>query len=135
MTSPGIRLVMGELDREVSSITAAIAITVVRFLTAPPSQGGTPRLTGFAAANWIPYIGDAPDRPLGSKQAPPFALQRANIQNVAIGYRISQGTITVSNPVAYIGRLNAGSSRQASPGFVQAAIRRAFDRFQAGQIR
>lgn len=93
-----------------------------------PSEGGTPIDTGFARANWIPRIGERVTRPSGERPTRPGAkftdtsAQQQGVFEVRGGYRIDLGPIYVSNPVPYIAQLNAGSSRQAPPGFVEASI-------------
>lgn len=88
----------------------------------------TPVDLGWARANWVPAIGvpftgnagavdpdDAGVSAQGARQQAAIAAMTA--------YKLGRGSVFISNNVPYIGRLNAGSSRQAPAGFVQGAVR------------
>jgi len=79
----------------------------------------TPVDTGFARSNWVPNIG-GPAQTSGEFNASPE--QQAGISDVIAAYQIEDGPIYISNNTSYIAALNAGSSPQAPPGFVEEAI-------------
>ena len=123
MVSARVATVLSTLDTFTSMRAVSVARNILTILASPPSDGGTPRQTGFASSNWIASIGQAHEGVAGSKQNVSRAEQNASLSALS-GYRTSQGEIVVANNVPYIGRLNAGSSNQAPPGFIQAAIAR-----------
>lgn len=113
------------LDRFVERRMIALVESIVELLTATDGKG-TPRDTGWAAANWIPQIGSARTKVVGSKQAAQqgsvsFGPQKAGLEALKT-YRLRRGMIHVTNNVPYIVRLNAGSSSKAPPMFVEEAI-------------
>jgi hypothetical protein len=96
----------------------------------PPA--GTPVDTGWAAASWMPTIGEPSSvdgrQPNGKATAAQVnaraALARQGLNDV-LGWKVGAGTIFVTSNVPYIVRLNEGYSGQAPAGFVQNAIERA----------
>lgn len=95
----------------------------------------TPVDTGWARANWVPAIGasrasPAASQPTGAMVQTQAALQ-ASGQVGLLSYKLSRGSVFISNNVPYINRLNDGSSTQAPSGFVQAAIRRGVQQTEA----
>lgn len=123
-----LRVVIDDLNRFIDQVMAALATEVVKNLTAAPSEGGTPIDTGWASANWIPYIG-SPDRsPVGERPTARNSANRGRQEQAVAAltrYKRSAGDIVIANNVPYIVRLNDGSSAQAPSGFVQKAIVRA----------
>lgn len=79
---------------------------------------GTPVDTGHARAAWIPAVG-APNlvEPVGADGS----LASAGAAQV-MAFKLGQGVLYLSNVVPYIGRLNAGHSKQAPALFVERAI-------------
>lgn len=102
---------------------AAIALQVLANLVASPSRGGTPVDTGWARANWVPNIGEPLTGVVGTREAVTAGAQAAG-QAKLIRYKLGQGPIYLTNNVEYIKRLNAGHSKQAPAGFIQAAVAR-----------
>lgn len=92
----------------------------------------TPVDTGRARANWQTQLGAAPVGEAtgyprgtqGSTGAAAAAQAIAGAEAAAQGYtEAHSGTpVYISNSLPYIGRLNAGHSKQAPAGFVEAAI-------------
>jgi hypothetical protein len=122
-----LRVVVEELDRFIEDVMKKIALDVVANLAAPSSEGGTPIDTGWASANWIPYIG-SPDRKTagtrpagGAKGTASRAEQESQSARLAASYKRGKD-IVIANNVPYIVTLNEGSSAQAPSGFVQKAI-------------
>lgn len=85
----------------------------------------TPVDFGWAMGNWVPVIAGTFSGTAGQRDAIDTGPQQSGIASVAAGYTLDQGYVTVTNNVPYIQCLNAGSSKQAPVGFVQAAILRA----------
>ena len=123
MASIQVKRVLAELNAVVERQMVAFASSVLTTLTSAPSQGGTPRKTGWAASNWVINIGGGGTAVIGSKDSVNFSAQNASRGKLR-GYRIRQGELSVDNNAPHIARLNAGSSTQAAPNFIQAAIAR-----------
>lgn len=86
----------------------------------------TPVDTGFARGNWVPTVG-APSMLPVSRLDPTGAGAVARIK--IFGQRYTLGTtVFITNNAPYIGRLNAGSSRQAPAGFVEQSTSNGVDR-------
>ena len=80
----------------------------------------TPVDTGRARANWQVGVG-APVLE-ATEDVDPNGNATINRNNGKIALRQKRQTVYISNNVAYIGRLNAGSSAQAPAGFVEEAV-------------
>lgn len=95
----------------------------------------TPVDTGWARANWVPAIGASRSSPASSNPSSAMVQTQAALQAAdqagLLSYKLSRGTVFISNNVPYINRLNDGSSTQAPTGFVQAAIRRGVQQTEA----
>ena len=57
-----------------------------------------------------------------------------NRNNGKIALRQKRQTVYISNNVAYIGRLNAGSSAQAPAGFVEEAVSTGVSAIQGARV-
>lgn len=124
MASPRVQIVLSELNAFVEKTMAALALQIIANLVAPPTRGGTPIDTGWARANWAANIGEAltgvvGERPKNGKAAGPSKNPSL------LQYKLGQGPIYITNNVPYIQQLNAGWSKQAPAGFIQAAVARA----------
>ena len=131
MVSQQIRVILTGIDGFVTRIVKKLVLDIVANLQAAPSEGGTPVLTGWARANWIPVIGTA-----STKAAPQpgdhgqtvaaaanlLSQGEAAIAVIATTYRVSMGKVTIANNVPYILPLDAGSSKQAPAGFIRRGI-------------
>ena len=115
-----------------SIAAAAFAETLQTRLRASPSQGGTPRDTGFASAAWFisqynpSRIVLVTPRNRSERIAAVPALRRISDdtrRNLA-SYDARRGGLFLTNGASNIVPLNNGSSRQAPRNFVQAAIAR-----------
>lgn len=113
---PQVRRIMGNLDKFVSRLIALITIEITNELIV-----STPVKTGWARANWLPAIGAPANLPVGSQENVTTGPQKLGIASLQL-YSLKRGQVYITNNVPYIGLLNAGSSRQAPPGFVQTAI-------------
>lgn len=133
MASKQIVLLIAALEGEVQRERDALALEIVDELSkAPPI--GTPVLTGWARANWVPSL-STPHRSFKarSKDQPTESdVRRATAQKeAAIAELLMQGKSLpyalayVSNGVAYVNRLNEGHSQQTAAGFVERAVERA----------
>lgn len=111
--------VMGELKEFVKDITVKVSVNLTAFLAED-----TPKLTGWAASNWVPAIGVPILVPFGSKLAVSSSAQEAGKALLIGAYALPQ-LIHVNNPVGYIEDLNRGTSAKAPPDFVQTAIAKA----------
>lgn len=121
-----IRVVIKALEGVAEQVIKKLALDVVANLSRAPSEGGTPVKTGWARANWIANVGAAINDPAGDPEnvAQAEGEKQAGLGKV-LGYRLSAGSVYISNNVPYILRLNEGHSKQAPKGFVQAAIQEA----------
>ena len=96
----------------------------------------TPVLTGWARANWVPSTGDPVDTTNGSReQVTTVAQSNGTAQVFAHMASESREPLFVTNNVSYIEKLNAGSSRKAPAGFVDAIVAGAIDKARSrGEI-
>lgn len=120
MARSQIRIIVQALERVATKAVKKIVLDATANLIED-----TPVDTGWAMANWVPAIAGTFDDVAGQPDALDQGPQQAGIASVAADYRLEQGYVTVTNNVPYIQALNAGSSKQAPTGFVQAAILRA----------
>ncbi len=97
---------------------------------------GTPRDTGWAAANWLANIGGPAfavatpsSRDIRSASAAGRASAASSSLAPLLSYKLGDGPIFVSNGVPYIEELNQGSSQKAPAGFVQTGIIQALNTF------
>lgn len=111
----------------------AYAVSLIQSL-----QTATPYATGQAQASWLATVGMAgtafygpsglSSAPADLAHKPPTRVDVAGSQALSLavieGWRLGQ-PLTIYNAVPYIVRLNAGYSRQAPGGFVEAALMRA----------
>lgn len=100
---------------------------------------GTPVDLGFARSGWTPTVGTPAtqrlDPPKDKAAAKAIASKRytenqARAIALAKAYKLTNGSVYISNPVPYIVPLNNGSSSQAPARFVERAIEatiRSFD--------
>jgi hypothetical protein len=117
-------------DRQVSAIGARLRAEVGRAaaelqleVTANLIEA-CPVDTGHARANFVPSIGAAF---AGEDDG---AAQEAGTAG-ALGYRLGDGPLHITNNVPYIGRLIGGHSQQAPPGWDLEAVDRAVATIQA----
>lgn len=129
-----------QFSRRIAQIGAGVAVEVdktVRMAALAADQAvvlGTPVDKGRARSNWIVSLG-APSRTTVDPYVPgeggSTAGANANAalaQGAAVigGYSgLIHGSIAISNNLPYIGRLNAGYSKQAPAGFVEKAVQSA----------
>lgn len=122
---------MSGLTGFVEDVIKALVLAIVANLMAAPSEGGTPVLTGWARANWIPVIGSAATQAAPQPGSPVNAAQQVAAQGqaaiavIAATYKLSMGPVSIYNNVPYILKLDAGSSRQAPKGFIRRGIEKA----------
>lgn len=107
---------------------------------------GTPVDTGRARSNWLASLGSGrsdeiePYSPIpkgtdASKKGEGSNAQAAILQaRGVIERRQPEQTIYLSNNVDYIGDLNRGSSPQADPGYVQAAVQVGVDIIRTSKV-
>lgn len=111
--------VMGELRKFVRDIVVKVTVNATAELS-----NDTPKLTGWAASNWIPRIGQRTDVPFGSKLSVSDGAKNIGLASVITSYALPQ-LVHVTNPVYYILDLNEGSSTKAPAFFVETAIAKA----------
>ena len=124
-----IAAVRAAIDRRISRGISNFVIDLVHRLTATDGSG-TPRDTGWAAANWTATIGAARVGTIGTRAAAEqgnvsFGAQRLGLAQLATGYKLEQGDVHVTNNVPYIALLNAVNN----PMFVERAIAQAIQKF------
>lgn len=113
-----IENIINEIEDYAESLVKGITLNVTNELIHE-----TPKDSGFAAANWIPAIGEPDDElPIGSRSNVGAAAgaQAAGVAEIAT-YKLEQGKTTISNGVLYVNPLNAGQIGH-NPGFVERAI-------------
>lgn len=134
MAASNIKVVVDALNTRVDDIVRRLVIEIVAILASPPSQGGTPRDTGWASANWIASVGKPFEGTVGSPESVSAAQQTASLEAI-LGYKHEQGSAFAANNVPYIAALNFGSSKQAPAGFVEFAVARGVQIVQTGGRR
>ena len=102
------------LRRHLEQIFKALCLEIDREL-----RKSTPVDTGHARANWVPSIG-APH----AGEVIGDAVHAAAVAGV-LSFRLGDGALWVSNAVSYVPILNYGTSSQAPPLWIEAAIDRA----------
>ncbi len=119
MPDPQIVLTIAALNRVVEQSVKQVTRDVTLHLFAR-----TPLDTGWARSNWIPKIGSPFEDAPGSRVeiGPAVAAQKKGLAQVAVKYKLRNGSVYISNNVPYIQPLNDGHSKQAPAGFVQDAI-------------
>ena len=113
---------MGQIADRVEFQTARLARGVI-FEIGDKLITRTPVDTGFARAGWIPSLG-APALVGQSGLDPTGQRTIARVKNIGVLYQ-SGNVFFLVNRVPYLPSLNAGSSPQASPRFVQNTVRKA----------
>lgn len=109
-----------DVINELKSFTSRQAATVTRRATLN-LRNATPKKSGFAAASWIPGLGNV-NGSAGSKDSVSYAAQNAGMREV-LNYRITKTPAPrIVNNADYIEILNGGSSTQAPVGFIEGAI-------------
>lgn len=81
----------------------------------------TPIDTGWARSNWIPGVGEPQAEPVGTRDSVNLTAAASGVSEIG-GWDLFRRPAHIVNNVPYINDLNAGTSPQASPGFVQASI-------------
>jgi len=81
----------------------------------------TPIDTGWARTNWIPSVGRPFAGTAGSRDNVTLAGVSAGVAAISV-WDMFKDSAFITNNVPYIEDLNAGTSPQASPGFIQASI-------------
>ena len=124
------RIIVKNLTRFTEQIVTRLTVESVANLQETPQDGGTPIDTGWARANWVPQIGTPRTDTVGSRESAEAgsvnqAASQGGLARVVGTYRLVNGPVFISNNVPYIVFLNAGTSPQAQPMFVERAIERA----------
>lgn len=105
----------------------------VMLLAADNVANSTPVDTGHATTNWILSTGTPYNGIAGSREAVSFAEREAGIAALQDYDVVRDGPIYLRNNVLYIQYLDKGSSQQADPGFVGAALQSATRRAPHGR--
>jgi hypothetical protein len=118
------------MSRQIKSLVEGVMVGMAEFLTLGLAEVN-PIDTGHSHWNWIPGVGYKPTAEIGSKRNPTDSGQIAGLAELD-DYSLvwGDGSIHVTNNVHYVGLqdatgrpgLNAGSSGQASPGWIERVI-------------
>ncbi len=136
MARNAVQVVVDELDRFINDVMKKLALDLVQILASAPSEGGTPIDTGWASANWIPYLNSSPGKPSGSRPDNDVpgannasrAAQQSGIATVATSFDyFRHDAIVVGNAVPYIVELN---EIHAARGFVQKGMHKVVREFR-----
>lgn len=109
----GIRRYVGRIRRE-------LALELVDIL-----RETTPIDTGHARSNWIPKLGRPYQGVAGSREAVDWGPQQRGIREIIDEPQESRRVANIGNRVRYVPKLNKGSSQQAGPHFIEAALAQA----------
>lgn len=90
----------------------------------------TPKITSWAANNWIPNVGEPFRSTVGSPDNPSAgaSVRTAAIASIVSNYSFKKGPLFISNNVDYIEPLNNGRTNKAPLGFVQLTVVEKVDR-------
>lgn len=120
MSTQSVR-VANELRSFVGKITKGISLSITEHL-----EEDTPKLTGWAAASWIPALGAPSASTAGSKESALAGALDRSAQETGIatvqGRYVFPGLIFITNNAPYIEALNGGSSEKAPAAFIQSSI-------------
>lgn len=108
--------VSGIMRRAVIGVSRKLILDVNRHLAE-----NTPIDTGWARSNWIPTKDRPLTEPVGDRENVDLAAAASGVAEIK-SWDLFKGSAFITNNVPYINDLNAGTSPQASPGFVQASI-------------
>lgn len=100
------------LDKLIEQATRALTLEITANLVE-----ACPIKTGHAKANFVPALGEA-----GYDQEDFTGTAQASGIAAVTAWKLGDGPLSISNNVPYIGRLIAGSSSQAPPGWDLVAI-------------
>lgn len=124
-----LRIVTDKLEKFTGQIVKELSIECVAELSE-----ATPVNTGWAAANWVPKIGEPVEAPKPQPKAEftstlvaQAAEQQIASASIAASYKLSNGLVSITNNVPYIQDLNEGTSKKAPAAFVQMAIAKAVE--------
>ena len=106
-----------DIQDEINKEVRASSLNVLRLLVK-----ATPVDTGRAKGNWFVSTGSPSRSESDSRKASTAVSEGSSV--IASAIRISYPTITVSNNLPYIEKLNNGHSDQAPAKFVELAIQR-----------
>ena len=108
------------MRKQIESIFKALTLEIDKEL-----RRATPVDTGHARANWVPSVG-APH--VGEVEG--AGSHAAGVGSV-LRFKLGDGALWVSNGVEYVHILNYGTSNQAPPLWIEAAVDRAVATIQA----
>lgn len=114
------RAIGERLRRHVETLFKALVLEIDKEL-----RKATPVDTGHARANWVPSVG-APH----AGEVHGAAEHAAGVGQV-LSFKLGDGALWVSNGVDYVPILNYGTSKQAPPLWIEAAVDRAVATIQA----
>lgn len=106
-----------DIQDEINKETRIVGLTLLRLVVK-----ATPVDTGRARGNWFVSVG-TPFRGISEDRKASSAITEGN-NVIGSAVNISYPTITLSNNLPYIERLNDGHSQQAPAKFVELAIQR-----------
>lgn len=121
-----------EVEKESAKHASSLALIILRIV---PSE--TPVDTSKAISNWQVGIGSPPNSQIeahfeglagstySSSLERTYDLGSKKLKNRKVGQ-----VIYISNNADYIGKLNAGSSKQAPQGFIEAGVLKAVSIFR-----
>ena len=117
-----LKIVLEDMDRAITSEIQELVFDIHGKLVQL-----TPVDTGWASNNWIPSVGTPIKiEAFGSEVATGLLeIAKWNAKNPAY----------ITNNVKYIQVLNAGHSRQAPPGFIEAIIQESVNEFKRRKIK
>ncbi len=116
---PQVLRIMSELEHVMETVVKEATEGITKELI-----NTTPVDTGFARSNWIPSTGEPVPTVAGVRDSSGIdhGPQVTGLREISMSYKISKGTVYISNKVPYITILNTGTSTQAPRAFVQKAI-------------
>lgn len=121
--------VTGIMKRAVRRVSRQLVLDVNRKIAE-----NTPIDTGWARSNWIPSKGRPLPQPVGDRENVDLLAVSSGIAEIK-SWDLFKGPAFITNNVPYINDLNAGTSKQAPPGFVQDSIRQGISGLSGKRLR
>ena len=124
------------LNEEVQKVEKDVVSEVFNALLEDKGVGGTPRQTGWLAANWIISLDNQQPFPVGSKTnvASAKGAQKSSFSQFMRSNLLNTDIIYINNGVPYGPAVNYGSPTQTPQHFRERSIKRGTKRLNKDRV-